>query len=344
LEKVEIIKTFSISSFLPEFVFALISVSAFWLTIGQPENITPMESDGQANGRKHSPAFAPDAINQAMSLPPGLLMAQGKADMAVKKALELASARPHDVLANVCAGNVLCKLGDKEEGFRLLKKGVALAPHSRYIRMNLAEMLARDKRYDEAIQQFNLIVQGYPHWSKPHLDLANIYLALEKPDRSADELKLALESDPNNGTVRKQRALALARSGQFRKGLEEYVRGDADEVNFIGVPADIKLAAQNWGSVERAEYQYRRELESDPDAPLTKLRLARILIYKGQINEAKTLLVEAKRKASTNPDIHRNLALVLQKLGDSNAAVTEFVLSISHEKAALKARQELQED
>ena len=317
-----------------DLILAAVATVAFWLTIGQPDNVTPQEQDMQNPTWKYSVGFAPDVVEQAMSMPPGRLLTQGKVEESVREAIQLAADKPHDVMVNLCAGNVLSQVGNKDEGFRLLKKAVALAPRSRYIRLNLAEKFASDKRYDEAVNQYRLIIAGYPHWSKPHLDLAEIYLATEQPQLEAEELKIVLEQDPTNGTLRKQRALALTRTGLDKEGLEEYVRGNADELNFLGLPADVKQAAENWGSINRAEYECRRELESDPDSTTTKLRLARILIYRGQTVAAKTLLTEAARKAPNNPDVHRNLALVLQKLGDSNAALAEFRRSVNLEQAA----------
>lgn len=333
-------KTIALASFIPEFIFALLAMLFFWMTIGHPETMTPGDVDSNNNGVKHAAGFSPDTVNQAMCLEPGKLLKQGKTAEAIEQAGQLSKSKPYDLLSNICCGNVLCQVGDKEEGFKLLKKAVALAPRSRYVRMNLAEKLAADKRYDEAINQFNLIVEGYPHWIKPHLSLSAIYWSLDEFKKAADEYKLALDSDPNNGTVRKQRALALARAGQERLGLEEYVAGEQAELNFIGTPPDIVLAIQNWGSIDRAEHEYRRELDNDSDDPLTKFRLARILIIKGQIGEAKTMLTEAAKKAPNNAEIHRNLAVVLQRLGESNIALVEFKRSINLDKQAARLKQE----
>jgi Tfp pilus assembly protein PilF len=328
---------------LPPLVFAVLMVCAFWMTIGQPENMTPKDQDNGNTPSKQSVGFDPEVVRHAMALEPGRLMHEGKIVQAKKKANEYAAKYPHDLLSTLCAGNVICQYGDKDEGFRLLKKAVALAPRSRYVRMNLAEKLSADRKYDEAITQFNLITGGYPRWAKPHLALAMIYEATEQPQLAAEEYKTALDCDPNNannGTIRKQRALALAHASDDKLGLEEYVRGCAEELNFKGMPADIKLSSENWGSLDRAEHEYRRELENDPDNPLVKLRLARIMIYRNQTQEARTLLTEAGKKAPSNVEIHRNLAVVLQKLGESNLALAEFRRSNLLEKSQAKAKEE----
>ncbi|GEM_PF-2973189 len=328
---------------LPHIVFAAFTVAAFWLTIGQPETLRPEDLEGPGARHKHTVAFSPDVVAQAMALGPGRLLSAGKPDLALSKAAELVAARPYDVLANICAGNIQCQVGNKDEGFRLLKTSVALAPRSRYVRLNLAEQLSRAKRYDEAVTQLNLIVGAYPHWPKPHLDLAQIYTIMDRPLDAAAEMKLALDADPTDYRLRKERALALARGGQPGKALDEFVRADTDELNLLGMPVDLKQAEQNWGTLDRAVYEYRRALEQSPDDPLTKLRLARVLIYRGQTDEARTLLLEAKKKAPQNVEIHRNLALVMQKMGDSGPAVSEFKISVSLEQAHKRSEQEKQD-
>lgn len=340
MDKVEKLKEVAISSFWPELVFATIMLMLFCVSIGQPEKMAPVEQENQTSSTRYSIGFDPDVIKHAMALPPGRMLADGKTELAVRSAIELATNNPYDVLSNICSGNVLCAVDEPDEGFKLLKKAVALAPRSRYIRLNLAEKLAEDKRYDDAITQYNLIIDAYPRWTKPHLDLANIYHEIDQPQKEAQELTVVLDADQNNGKLRKQRALALARGGNDRQGLAEYVRGHNDELNFAGLPDDIKLLIKNWGSIDRADYQLRRALENEPDSPGTKYQLARILMYGGQPAQARVLLTEAAKKAPINADIHRNLAIVLQKLGDNTRALAEFRRSIDLEASAARAQRE----
>src|SRR6185503_7512342 len=143
-----------------------------------------------------------------------------------------------------------------------------------------------DKRYDEAVTQYKLISTAYPHWSKPHEALANIYVELDQQAAAADEYEKALENEPNNGSLKKARGLALARSGNGRAGLDEYIRGETTEIS-SGPPEDVQRLITLWGSLDRAVFQLRKELETRPDEPQLKLSLARALMYTGQVPEAK---------------------------------------------------------
>ncbi len=303
-------------------VFGAVMCLAFYMTIAQPE--AKLSEENNNKSQKVANLDSPEILRQANIMEPSILLAEGKMDMAVTSAHALAKTKPYDVATMICVGNVLTKISDKEEGFRYLKRSVALAPHSRYTRLNLASRLIEDKQYSPAELQLRLIIQAYPDWSKPRIDLANVYLRTARISEAADELAAALKSDPNNFEVRRQRALALASIEQYREGLAEYVLADSMEQQVMGLPKDIRKLKDTWGSLDRALFQLLRERQERPEDPSVKIRLARLYLYMGQLRESRQLLIEARKSAPTNPDIQLNLAIVLQKLGDTTQAVTAF--------------------
>jgi predicted Zn-dependent protease len=314
----------------PEILLSGVAMVAFWATIVQPDRLLPEDNDP---GHKDMVIYSPLILKEAADAEPARLLAAGKSDEALTKAGNLASAKPHDVKANLAAGNVFIKAGAKDEGFKLLKRSVALAPRSRFVRLNLADKLAEDKRYDDAITQYKLISTAYPHWARPHQALADIYSEMDQQESAAQEYEKALETEPNNGAMKKARGLALARGGNGRAGLDEFVRGETTEIS-SGPPPDVKRLIELWGSLDRATFELRKELTNRPDEPELKLALARALMYTGQVQEAKQLLIEARKRAPQNASIHRNLALVMQKMGDTNLALSEFMMSINLERNA----------
>lgn len=314
-------------------VFGAIMCLAFYITIAQPE---ARLSEDRDRSQKDATLDSPEILRQAETLEPSILLAEGKMDLAVTKAHALAKSKPRDVAAMISAGNVLTKISDKDEGFRYLRRAVALAPNSRYVRLNLALRLMEDKQYGPAELQLRLIIEAYPDWSKPRIDLAQIYLKTGRTKDAVDELGLALQSDSNNFEARRQRALALAKIDNYREGLAEYVLADSIEQQVMGLPKDIRKLKDTWGSLDRAVFQLLRERQDRPEDPAVKIRLARIYLYMGQLRESKQLLNEARKSAPSNPEIHRNLAIVLQKLGDTTQALNSFTnaskYSVSHEE------------
>lgn len=328
--------------FSPAIIFAVVATIAFSLTVIKPEEILPGEQEGTA-GTQAEVIYLPEVLNKAEAMEPNRLFKAGKVDEAFQKAYALADAKPHDVVAIMAAGNVLSQATGKElsnDGFRLLKRCVALAPRSRYVRINFAEKLASRQRYDEAIGQYEQIIKGFPYWPKPRYALADIYLKTNRPGLAAEQLQAALEMEPNNGSARKLRGIALARAGQFRQGFEEFVMGSALEKIHQGLPPDLKQVQTVHGSLLKAEAYFDQELRNRPDDVTSKVMLARIYLYTERYPEAKARLMEARKRAPSDPDIRRSLALVLEKLGEENLALNEFMLSVKLEAAREKLKEE----
>ncbi len=314
----------------PQIVLALVACTAFWFTIGSPNTTLPEIAQNPLL-RKMTFVDSESIVFEMQEMEPEQLIKSGKTDLAIAKAQDLARKKPHDPLVNLCVGDTLFKAGSKDEGLHYIKRAVALAPRSRWLRLQLAQHLALAQKNDEAVAQYQLLINAYPHWEQPHRDLAEIYLKEANYSGAADELAIALEIDGGSSENRKLEGLALARAGHGPRGFSEWLIGEANEFSTSGPPPDIKQEIRNYGSTDRAIYRFRRQLEDSPDNPTVKYLLARCLIYVGQLGEAKDLLMDARRAAPSNIDIHRSLALVLQKLGDANAAQGEFLLSVKLE-------------
>jgi len=326
----------------PALLFAIVAVTAFGFSIIKPEEILPAEVVG-AQGSEEAILYSPEVLKKADSMEPNRLFAAGKLDQAMTKAYALAASKPYDVIANMAAGNVLVQSETEDvsqEGYRLLKRSVSLAPRSRYVRSNLAENLAKQKKFDEAIDQYQLIIQGFPRWAKPRLALANIYLTTDRPKQAADELAVAVDLEPNNGATKKLRGIALARAGQIKEGFDEYIMGAALEKIHQGLPEDLKQQLTVHGSLMKAENYYLQELRNRPDDVTMRYMLGRIYLYEERYAEAKARLLEARKHASSDADIRRNLSIVLKKLGEDSLATNEFMMSVKLEQAAEQEKRE----
>ncbi len=328
--------------FSPALVFALAATAVFAVSIIKPEDILPAEVAGM-QGTEEAILYTPDVIKKADGMEPGRLAAAGKLDQATKKAYALAAAKPYDVVTNIGCGNVLSQSTSEDiaaEGFRLLKRSVALAPRSRYVRLNLAEKLSQKRRFDEAIAQYQLIIQGFPRWARPRLALSEIYMTIDRPAKAAEELEIAVELEPNNGQSKKMCGLALARAGKMGEGFEEYVMGCALEKIHQGLPPDLKQQLAMHGSLLKAESYFLQDLRTRPDDVTSKYMLGRIYLYTERYGDAKVRLMEARKRATSDPDVRRSLSIVLKKLGEDNLALNEFMSSVRAEQAQEKLKKD----
>jgi Flp pilus assembly protein TadD len=86
----------------------------------------------------------------------------------------------------------------------------------------------------------------------------------------------------------------------------------------------------------KAENFYLQDLRNRPDDITLKYMLGRIYLYEERYAEAKARLMEARKRAASDPDVRRSLSIVLKKLGEDNLALNEFMMSVKLEQAADK--------
>ncbi len=313
-----------------EALAAVICMFAFWTTI------TSFDAEIKAGekGNEHT-MDTPEVVQKAESLKPMQLARAGQYPEAEAAARELLKKNSHDVVSNLCAGNVFILAGSTEDGLKLIKKAVALAPRNRYVRFAYASKLADMGNYPEAIAQYQILSKAHERWVDPHMQVAQILLKQDKNAEAADEFGTIVTIDSNNSLAYKMHGLCLARAGRGSDGMDEYIRGVTIE-NQSGLPDALKALVSDWGTVDRAIYELQQQVNNRPDDYVPKLRLAQLFANIGQGRDAKDLLLDARREAPSNPEVHRTLAVVLKKLGENNQALSEFMLSVALEKAQQK--------
>lgn len=313
-------------------IFAIAATYVFSITVA-----TPDEGPVPAGERQRLKEYdTPRVVAMAEELEPGKLAAKGQLAEATMKADKLLAAKPHDILVNLCAGNVYMKSNSPQEGLRLLNRALALSHGNKYIRMNLAEKLRNANMDAEAIKQLKIVSKAEPKWSEPHMMLAQLYERANPPtyQLAADEYKAVTLINSNNVEAKKRRGILIARMGNPTEGLNEYMFGVNMETQSGGLPDVIEEMVKSWGGVDRTIYQLNTEISANPNEILPKVRLAQIYTYIGQYDKAKELLEDAKRISQDNAELHRTLSVVLKKLKEDSQADAEFNLSIALEDRA----------
>lgn len=291
---------------------------------------------------KTTPQYNPnsDVVKQAEQLPPWRLADDNQLEAASKAATDLVHKKSHDMLANLCAGNVYVIVGAGDEGLKCLKKAVALSHRNKFALENYAQRLAQLNHTDDAIIQYQSVIKADPRWEQPHLELAKLYFDQNLPAECAAELAAVTEINDKNFAARKLRGIALARANQLKPGLDEYVLAIEQE-NQSAMPETVKamLGTAGVGAVDRVVYELQQQVTNRPDEYVPKLRLAQLDSYIGNPKEAKELLMDARRLAPNNAEVQRTLAVVLKQLGEENQAISAFGLSVKLEMTAEKDKQ-----
>lgn len=316
-------------------IFAIAATYVFTISVASPDE-SSLTSAQRSRLKEYD---TPRVVAMAEELEASKLAARGQMSQAFVEADKMLAAKPHDVLANLSAGNVYIKGQNVDEGLKKLQRALALSRGNRWIKMNLIENLIAVGRDQEAVPLLKQLIKAYPKWAEPHMILARVYDKQKNYQLAADEYKALLLINGNSIEARKRRGILVARMGNPNEGLNEYMFGVNME-NQAGLPAVIQDMVKGWGGVDRTIYQLNTEITANPQEYLPKIRLAQIYAYLGEYEKSKELLMDAKRLASDNAELHRTLAVVLKKLKDDPQADAEFNLSIALDDRAEQERAE----
>jgi predicted Zn-dependent protease len=318
-----------------EMIAAILCMAFFWFTI------VSYDADSVATNTKSEQQSGVDIMAQVNSLKPMQLALAGQLPEALRESDVLVKKKPNDAAANVCHGNVLIMSNDVENGFRYLKKGIALSHRDPDVVQNYARKLVQAKRMDEAVAQYEQLVKMQPRAQGPHTELAQLYLSLDRPEDAAGELGAVCDINPNNFAARMLRGISLARAGKLKPGLEEYMLGVAQQGQ-SGPPDALRsmLGNSGAGAMDRVIYELEQQVNNNPTQYVPKLRLAQLYTYGGNPKAAKDLLLDARRLAPQNPEVQRTLAVVMKQLGEDNQAMSAFGLSVKLEQQAQKEKGE----
>ena len=316
----------------PQVLIAVVAMVAFFYTVQTPDKAVLNGNLQVKQGQDTQ-----EVLKEVQRLKPYKDMMKGSLTDAVVGSNKLLEADPNDVAANWCSALIALKSGRKDDAFERMRKTVALVPKNKALRLEYARALATNGKVDEAITQYKLIISQAKELAAPRMELATMYLNIDKPMDAANALAELIEVKPNDSNAHKLRGIALARAGQAEEGMNEYNTGIVAE-NVSGQPQAVRILLGAWGDIDKAKFQLERQIQEHPDDPMPKVRLAEIYLYIDKPLDAKQYLIDARKLAPQNPEIHRTLCIAYKKLGDSKLALTSFMQSIALDQAASSKR------
>jgi tetratricopeptide (TPR) repeat protein len=241
-------------------------------------------------------------FNEALRLRPdyaeahnniGLVLAQnGDDEKAATEFREAVRIRPDYADAHANLGAVLL-LSDAEQAISELEKAISIDPTLIKAQFNLAEAYGNSPSHGtpKQIEQLRKIISIAPDFGRAHLALGKAMLHEAKVSDAIVELRDATRLDPTSGEAHYQLGLALARSGQQQEGAAEVKKGrelsGADERN-QNAELDISegRATLQKGELQEAEAKFRHAIKLQPDSAVAQHFLGLVLEKEGDTTAA----------------------------------------------------------
>jgi tetratricopeptide (TPR) repeat protein len=163
-----------------------------------------------------------------------------------------------------------------------------------------------------------------------HAALGGVLLRAGHPAAAVEALERGTREFPDSPGLQVQLAAARARAGdaaRARTGLERWLAAHPDSAP--GWAALGRLAAEAGGNLAEAERWGRRAVELAPGEASPRAALACVLVHRGELTAALSLLAEAAAVDPDEPAVHEHLGDALLAAGKPSDAATAFRKALS---------------
>ncbi|MFI5370181.1 MAG: tetratricopeptide repeat protein [Candidatus Eisenbacteria bacterium] len=216
--------------------------------------------------------------------------------------------RPGDPITMRNLGSLYTFRGEFDKAEKVFEEGLKTTPGDTTLqqglkaaRVNYANQLVDEKKYDEAEKFFNDLAKSEPENSDIYLSLADLYFKRGQ----------AVEGD--------------ARKAQFKLAGDNYakaatLRKDDNDLDF-----NASLAYQNAGDFESAAKYWDITVKNDPKNVDALSSYGMCLVELKRCDDAAAVVWQAVNLKPDNKNLHRQLGSIYTKCGN-NAAATQFLM------------------
>lgn len=256
-------------------------------------------------------ALAVDADNWlARNNLAAVLIQKGRLDEAgthIDEALRLAPDYPDALIAR---GLIDERQGRTERAIASYRRAVELMPFHRAA-VNLGAALQRVGRVDEAEEVYRKALEADPRQRDVRLNYAALCIEQGRVAEGQALLEALLREDPRDADARVNLGVALLSRGQARDALAQFEAALAVDVSHVRAMYHRGGALVELGRRDAAIEAFRACVESDAGHASARAELAVLLLDKGEVGEAISLLDEAHRLRPGDARIVNKLAWVL---------------------------------
>jgi Tfp pilus assembly protein PilF len=246
-----------------------------------------------------------------------LYLAQGRPDATLKELDRARENAPQDFEILAATVRLLIMQKKPEEGLQRIRQAIAAQPDNAALQVMLGETLAALKRYEPAAAAFTKAIELDKKLAAGYTNLAQLYLASDKPAAAEQVLRAGLEAEPKNLPVSLLLADLLQRQGRFDEAMARYEDimryapwNDVAANNLAMLLADRRAEK---ASLARAVELSRRFENSRNPLQLDTLGWAYYQV--GDYGKAVSVLERAVKGPQDIPVIEYHLGLALYRAG-----------------------------
>jgi tetratricopeptide (TPR) repeat protein len=232
-------------------------------------------------------------------------------------------------LAGAAAISLCCALTREQLGYwqdseTLFRHALKVTQHNYIALDNLGDALLKKGRTDEAISQYQEVVQLKPNDAAAYNNLGNALGKSGRIDKAISQYHEALRLKPDDASAHYSLGAALDEKGQTDEAISQYQEAIRFKPDYVPPHNNLGNAFLNTGRTDEAISQYQETLRLQPDYAEAHNNLGVALVRKDRSDEAISQYQEALRLKPDYADAHNNLGVALAKEGRIDEAISHF--------------------
>ncbi len=244
------------------------------------------------------------------------------------------SAAPGDLRALVGWSETYAAQGRHAQAVEVLKKELARGADRPALRLALANSLVRAGRFEEAIAEYQTLINQHPKAGDLYLRLGEAQRRKGDPHAAASSFAKAVELMPKEPAALLALALIQDQLGQFEQSQQTYEKILALQPDHpVALNNLAYLLAERGGDLDRALTLAQRARQKLPHDNNVADTLGWIYIKKNLADNAIEIFRELTRKEPNNPTFHYHLGVALYQKGDRPAARQALQTALRHKPA-----------
>jgi tetratricopeptide (TPR) repeat protein len=294
-----------------------------------------------------NPTAAVALLENALTQPPpgeqlipvtvalGLAYSQnGDAAKGLRTLQQLAATHPDSADAHMGLGTIYAEAqpATPEDAIAEFREALRLDPGKDEARLALGHLLISQRKFSDALAPLREYVERQPRDYQGYYASGLAYQGLRQSDPAIEMLQKAARFSPGSYEVRYELGSALAAAGQTERAIRELqvaekIRPSTPDPHDQLARLLTKTGQDELARKEHAQYAALVS-RGDPGAAGKLNAQANQLLAAGKARAAADAYREALRVDPKNPQLHYNLSLALDKLGDRDAEEQELEKAI----------------
>ena len=229
-------------------------------------------------------------------------------------------------------------LGETAAAIDALQEAIQRDPSDYNAHLELGNLLAGDRRFDEGIARLSQALEIKPDSAEAHLDLGNVLLAQGNAARAIDHFSEALRIDPDNARAHGNLGIVLADQDRTAEAVQHLERALQLDPGFAEAHIDLGNLLRIEGKTSEAIEHYSKALESQGDRGRAHFGLGQAYTAQGRAGDALAQFQEALKVDPNNADAEAYVAMIMAQRGEKNAAIRHFEAALKMNPAHFSAR------